>query len=127
MKKRRYYYNGKRVSKGERRIASILIKHKVVFETEKSFDGCINRKGNKLRFDFFLNELNILIEFQGHHHYRPVNKGWRAKRVHESTVLHDKIKKNFCINNGIGLLEIKYDEFEKLEDIIINVINYGTV
>ena len=124
MKKRRYYYNGKRVSKGERRIASVLLKHNISFETEKSFDNCINGKGNRLRFDFFLDKLNILIEFQGHHHYKPVNKGWRAKRVHESTVIHDRIKKRFCLDNGLGLLEIKYNEFDNIEDIILNVLNY---
>ncbi len=127
MKKRRYYYNGKRVSKGERKIASILIKHKIIFENEKTFDKCVNSRGNKLRFDFFLSELNILIEFQGHHHYRPVNKGRRAFIVHKRTVEHDIIKKKFCQDEGLGLLEIKYDEFDEIEDIILKVLNYGSI
>ena len=127
MKKRRYYFEGKRVSKGERKIASILQKHKIQFETEKSFKECINGKGNRLRFDFFLNDHNILIEFQGHHHYHPVNKGWRAKKVHDQTVVHDGIKKDFCLTNGIGLLEIKHTEFDDMENIILRVLNYGSV
>ena len=127
MPKRRYYFNGKRVSKGERKIASILLNNKIKFENEKSFDNCINGKGNKLRFDFFLTEYNILIEFQGHHHYFPVNKGRRAKIVHDKTVIHDEIKREFCSKTGMGLLTIKFDEFDSLEDIILSVINYGKI
>ena len=127
MKKRRYYYKGKRVSKGERKLAAVLEKHNIQFEMEKTFDECRNGKGNKLRFDFYLVQHRILIEYQGHHHYNPVNKGRRAKRVHKTTVIHDGIKKKFCIDKGFGLLEIKHDEFDNIEDIITNVINYGTI
>jgi hypothetical protein len=127
MPKRRYYYNGKRVSKGERKLAAVLDKHNIKFEMEKSFNGCRNGKGNKLRFDFYLEQHNILIEYQGHHHYHPVNKGRRAKHVHDTTIVHDRIKRQFCIDRGFGLLEIKHDEFANIEDIILNVIRYGRI
>ena len=115
-KKRRYYYNGKRCSKGERKIAIFLENNSYKFEQEKTFESCRSPKNNLLRFDFFLPELNTLIEFQGHHHFKPVNKYRKAKIVHEKTKIHDKIKKDFVIKNKITLIEIHHKEYDSIEE-----------
>ena len=41
------------------------IKNNIKFETQKTFDGLLSEKNKKLKFDFYLNNFNILIEFDG--------------------------------------------------------------
>lgn len=120
MPKKRRYYKGKRVSKGEKRISEILDELQIEFESQKTFERCLSPKQNRLRFDFYLPEYNILIEYQGQHHYKPVNKYRRAKRVHDQTKIHDNIKRNFVLDNKIDLIliEIPYWDFDNLYDIL---------
>lgn len=37
---------------------------------EKTFDTCISPLGHKLPFDFYLPTENIVIEYDGEHHYK---------------------------------------------------------
>ena len=122
IRKRRYYWKGRRCSKGEHKISKILTEHNIEFECEKTFDTCRSPKNHRLRFDFFLPTYNILIEFQGHHHFRPVNKYRRAKIVHEKTKVHDKIKREYVQQNNLVLFEIHYKDYENLEEIIMNFL-----
>jgi len=118
MGKRRYYHNGKRCSKGEKRIMQFLEKHDIEYEKEKTYESCRSLKGNLLRFDFFIEENNMLIEFDGQHHIKPVNKYRRAQRVHAQTVKHDAIKDNFVYNRDIVLLRIPYKDMNNIEYIL---------
>ena len=112
MKKKRLYYKGKRVSKGENEIISFLIEYNIIFEKEKSFDNCLSLKGNKLRFDFWLPIFNTLVEFDGLHHFKPVNKHYRAQKTHDLTVVNDEIKNSFCQENNINLIRISYKDIK---------------
>jgi hypothetical protein len=124
MKKKRIYYKGKRVSKGEKRIIDFLIANNIPFENEKIFNDCRGRNNRyPLRFDFFLESYNLLIEYDGQHHYRPVNKGWRAKRVHDRTKINDEIKNNYIVNKKLGLLRISYQEYDDIETILRKVLD----
>jgi very-short-patch-repair endonuclease len=43
---------------------------KISFETQKSFDSCRFPSTNKLaKFDFYIKESNILIEYDGIQHF----------------------------------------------------------
>ena len=42
--KPKFYHNGKRCSKGEKKIALFLDKHQIKFEQEKSFNSCRSPK-----------------------------------------------------------------------------------
>jgi len=120
MKKRRYY-KGRRISKGEKRIAQFFDSHDIEYTREKTFKECVSLSGNCLRFDFYLEQFNLLLEYQGHHHEKPVNKYRRAKLVHEQTVTHDTIKKEFALNKQINLIEIAYHDYEKIDVILIDL------
>jgi hypothetical protein len=122
--KRRTYYKGKRVSKGEKAVIKALNKNNIIFESEKTFTNCRSPKNRPLRFDFYLPEHKLLIEYQGQHHYKPVNKYRRAKIVHTKTKIHDGIKRQYARNNNIKLLAIHYDDFENVEQIITTLL-YG--
>lgn len=121
--KTRYYHNGRRVSKGEKTIAQYLDNNNVAYTQEQTFKNCVNGKNNLLRFDFYLEQFNLLIEYQGQHHYAPVNKYRRAKIVHESTVIHDKIKEDFADTHQINLIKIDYRNYNKIEEILSELLH----
>jgi hypothetical protein len=108
---------------GEYYIKQILEKYNVNYIKEKIFSNCNSLKNNPLRFDFYLNDYNILIEFQGKHHYQPVNKYYRARKIYEQTVRHDNIKKEFCIKHNIPLIEINYKDINKIEEVLVTEVN----
>lgn len=111
-------------SKGEDKILSFLTLHKIVFEIQKTFNGCKNKA--KLRFDFYLPEYNLCIEYQGVQHYKEIEH-WGGAESFKKSIIKDEIKVNFCKNNDILLLTIPYWEYDNIEKILENVIYYNTV
>lgn len=94
-------------SHGEKEIKSYLENHCIKFKTQFTFDGCKNIF--YLPFDFYLPDYNVCIEYDGEQHYRPIDffggqEGF-MKRQH-----NDNIKSDFCLNNNIILLRIRYDD-----------------
>ncbi len=61
MRKRRYYYQNKRVSKGEYLVAKLLEQYNIDFKQEYSYDDLVSDKNRKLRFDFKLDNQDILL------------------------------------------------------------------
>ena len=122
---RRSYYKGRKMSKGEKRIAEFLDKHGIRYRMEQSFIGCVGLRGNLLRFDFFLEDYNQCIEFQGLHHYKPVNKHRRAFRVHKETVIHDNTKRKYLSQYTTKLLEIPYWDYDNIESILTSSLLGG--
>jgi len=120
MNKKRYY-KGRKISKGEKKIAQFFDSHNIEYTREQTFKKCVNFNGNLLRFDFYLEQYNLLIEYQGHHHEKPVNKYRRALITHEKTVTHDAIKETFTQDNKINLIKIYYQDYERVEEILINL------
>ena len=107
-------------SHGEERIRKFLIENNISFEEQKKFNTCKYKQS--LPFDFYLSNLNLLIEYQGEQHYEPLNFSNRSSRF-EGIKLNDKIKKEYCKNNNIPLLEICYSDFKNLENIIQEAID----
>lgn len=52
-------------SKGEYKISQLLNKLKIKYDIQKTFPNCNSESGNLLKFDFYLPDYNILIEYQG--------------------------------------------------------------
>ncbi len=96
-------------SKGERVVAKILTDHNVLFEHEKTFANLVSETGNKLRFDFYLPQSNILIEYDGAQHFEPIER-FGGELGLQNTRKNDQIKNNFCQDNAIQLIRIRYDE-----------------
>ena len=105
-------------SKGEKRIKEILTKYNIKFEQEKKFDNCTNKR--HLPFDFYLIELNSLIEFDGAQHFKEVAL-WGEKLNYIK--LCDSIKNKFAKENNISLLRIRYNEYNKIEELIFKFIS----
>lgn len=103
-------------SKGERKIRVYLESNGISFIREKKFDKCIYKKS--LRFDFYLPDKNLCIEFDGKHHF----KNWVVKNkiyvTLEEVKKKDQIKNAFCEDNNIKLIRIPYTKIKEIEEIL---------
>lgn len=102
-----------RSSKGETFIRNWLIKNKLEFKEQKRFKDC--KYKNTLPFDFYLPQYNMCIEFDGEQHFIP--KKFKSKASNDEKLknlkliqFRDNIKTEYCKNNNINLLRIKYNE-----------------
>lgn len=106
-------------SKGEKEIRRFLEQNNIKFETQKKFEDC---RGNRrpLPFDFYIKDYNLLIEFQGIEHYKPI-PFFGGESSFEKRKILDEIKRQYAINNGYNFLEISYIDFNegRIEDILI--------
>ena len=111
------------ISKSERIIKKWFINNNINYISQKRFKECKDKY--PLSFDFYLPDYNICIEFQGAQHYNPnfylymYKNKTNALKYFELQQKHDEIKKNYCIQNNIPLIEIKYtDDIElKLKEL----------
>ena len=103
-------------SSGENRIRSILFTLRVKYDEEVEMEGLVNPKTKqKLRFDFFLPEYNVAIEYDGSHHYTPKSKyngGCTKKFVKQK--IRDGIKNKYCKENNIVLLRFNKSDYKKM-------------
>ena len=80
-----------------------------------------------IRFDNYIEELNLAIEYDGEGHFIPIDwagKGeeWAIESL-QATQHRDEIKNQYCYEHGIHLLRISYLEINNAKEIIINKIN----
>jgi hypothetical protein len=92
-------------SHGEKSVKLWLDNHSVKYKQQKTFDDCKDK--NLLPFDFYLPDYNCCIEYDGEQHYRPVDY-FGGENSFKKTVMHDKIKNDYCKDNNIKLLRISY-------------------
>lgn len=94
-------------SKGEKAVRSWLEKNNIVFEQQKKFLDCRDKR--PLPFDFYLPDYNAVIEYNGLQHYVAKDYfGGDATLAY--TQRHDKIKEEYCKKNNIGFLCIPYNK-----------------
>lgn len=107
---------GNHMSHGEERIAKVLRELGISFEIQKSFENLLSQKGWKYRFDFYLPDYNLLIEYDGiqHFEYKDGTSGWNNKENFLLTRQRDLDKDDYCIKNKIHLIRIPYTEFSKI-------------
>jgi len=104
-------------SKGERKIRNYLKFNNIDFKSQKTFEGC--KYKNLLKFDFYLPKENLCIEYDGEHHFI-IKEHWGGIKEFKNIQKRDNIKIEYCKNNVIKLLRIKYTDNieEKLNEII---------
>ena len=101
-------------SKGEKKVREYLIENNIIYNPQHKFTDCKHK--NELPFDFYLPEFNLCIEYNGAQHYRPI-KWFGGTETLKKIKLRDNIKKEYCKNNNIDLIIIRYNEnvYNKLE------------
>lgn len=104
-------------SKGEEKIAKLLKNLKYTFNREFTFPDLIDNK--PLKFDFCIfdenNKIICLIEYQGFQHYH-ISNGWNTQKHLEKIQKHDEMKRNYCKNNNIKLIEISYEDYDEINE-----------
>ncbi len=112
-------------SKGEKMIAKYLHENDISFCSEYRFK---NSSIPRRRFDFYIQDKNIAIEFHGRQHYMPSCFGSETKNVDQMFVRNiasDYEKQIWCQSNGITLIEVPYWEFQNISEILDISLNGG--
>jgi hypothetical protein len=107
------------ISRGEEYIKTLLINYNIIFTQQYTFENCRNKR--KLPFDFAIfkdNNLSCLIEYQGIQHYKSVELFGGEKQLLIQQDI-DNIKRKYCIDNNIKLIEIPYFEYKNIEQILV--------
>jgi hypoxanthine phosphoribosyltransferase len=93
-------------------ILGVLDEINIPYTTEKSFPGCVGITGRSLRFDIYLPDRNLCIEYDGPHHFAPRLYGNMtdddASKIFVTQQQNDSIKDKFCEKENIQLLRIPY-------------------
>ena len=104
-----------KISSGEYLIKQTLENMNIQFTRNKRFSDCVNIQ--QLPFDFFIENLNIAIEYDGEQHFRPVEL-FGGQEYFEKLKLHDEIKTTYCEKVGIDLLRIPFTDKNNIKNII---------
>lgn len=111
------------VSKGENKIKEVLTTLGINFIQQYSFEDLADV--GLLKFDFYLPQQNVLIEFQGEQHYKIVPH-WGGKEGFEDRLKKDSMKRSYCLEKGIKLIEIPYWDYDKITtEKFIKMFNIG--
>lgn len=109
-----------KISKGERRVEKGLINLgldiNVDFFEQHRFDDCKNKR--KLPFDFYIPMFNIIVEYDGIGHYKPIRPTESFSKSFNNTLYNDSIKTKYCEQNNIKLVRIPYTSFNEIEQIL---------
>lgn len=102
-------------SRGERTISKHLDKNGVSYYRQYKFSDCKNVF--PLPFDFYIPKFRLLIEFDGQQHFEPM-KFFGGLDAFEKLQNNDRIKTDYCEENCIDLLRIRYDQVDDIPDIL---------
>lgn len=95
------------ISIGEFIISEYLKSRSIKYYTQHTFNDC--KYKHRLRFDFYLPDINTIIEFDGIQHFEPVGIFGGNKSL-KSQIDRDVIKNKYCLDNSINLIRVKYDD-----------------
>lgn len=101
---------------GEMRIRLYLEDKNIDFMQYYWFEDCRDIK--PLPFDFYIPDLNLIIEFDGRQHFEDTGLfSYSLSKTQE----HDKIKNKYCLDNNIKLIRIPYTKINEIEKILDNI------
>jgi predicted Zn-ribbon and HTH transcriptional regulator len=113
--------NKKGMESGASRFVRDIFDHlNIEYEKEKRFTDCINPKtGSQLPFDYYLPEIDTLIEIDGEQHERASF----SKYAHESILERDRLKDTYAKENGIELVRIPARKWSQLPEILHTILS----
>ena len=115
-------------SKGEKRVAQYLDNLGINYIYDKPyFKDLVSVNGRPLRPDFIIPSLKIWIEFDGEHHFKPVDFSSKKsdKQVQEQFKIvqqNDQIKNQYAKDNNWTLIRISFTEYDNIEQILAEYI-----
>jgi very-short-patch-repair endonuclease len=103
-------------SKGIKKIKKILSENGIKFYQEvKIKDRYTERSDQCLRYDFYIKDIKMAIEFDGEQHFKPKRGGQDEFR---KTQIRDKRKNRFSRIKNIDLLRIPFWEEKNIKNIL---------
>lgn len=105
------------MSRGEKYIINYLDNNDISYIKEYKFDNCLSDNDIPLRFDFYLPDFKLLIEYDGQQHFKPLEYfggDCGFKRIKRN----DNIKDNYCLDNKLKLLRIPYEKINSINLIL---------
>ncbi|KRN09378.1 hypothetical protein [Liquorilactobacillus mali] len=105
------------ISKHERFIHQWFVDNNIKDIPQYKVEGLKDKKD--LRFDFYLPDYNIMIEYDGKQHYKAVDF-FGGKEYKMKLNIHDRQKDKYCKDNNIKMIRLTY-KFN--EDEILDVLN----
>jgi len=111
-------------SRGEEKVAGYLNSKNIEYKREKKFKDCINLKtGRKLKCDFYIPKMNVIIEYNGSQHYLPRSFGSdqspeAMQKKLEYTQASDQLKADYALKNNIKLIVIPYTRINSIPEIL---------
>jgi len=103
---------------GEDKIINYFKNNNILFERNKSFKEL--KDVNKLSYDFYLPDYNLLIEYNGIQHYKWIKYFQKTIHSFHKQKHHDWLKRKYAKSNNIKLLTIPYWDFDNLTEILEN-------
>lgn len=98
-------------SLAEQRVINELVKYNIEWHREVSFNGFLTKQNGHYRFDFFLPEYRMCIEYNGADYHREEDR----KEV-------DRIKKEFCHKHKLKLVTLQGKDYyhmpEKIKEVL---------
>ena len=104
-------------SKGEKEIVKFLNKHNINYSRQHKFQNCKNTF--ELPFDFYIPSIRTNIEFDGEQHFIPL-PFFGGQEALDNVKINDKIKSDYCEDNYINLIRIRYDQIDDIYQILWN-------
>lgn len=98
-----------------RETQKILKKYNINFDRQKKFTDCRNKF--ELPFDFYIPSMRTCIEFDGKQHFQPMDF-FGGLKAFENLKLNDKIKSDYCEDNYIELIRIRWDQIDDIHQIL---------
>ncbi len=99
---------------GDKLISKFLKKYKVYFLKQYKFPEC--RNGFELPFDFFIPSMRTCIEFYEKQHYQHIDNF--GIDLYEKLKSDDRTKMEYCDENYINLIIIKYYQIDDISKIM---------
>ncbi len=108
---------------GEVEIYKWLHEQNITFETQKKLPNeSMFCKRQYLVVDFFLPNFNLIIEMNGVQHYHKVEHFNTKDWTFEDQQIRDETLRAYCRIHKVKLLEIKYDEVDRIPKILAKAI-----
>lgn len=119
------------MSNGEYKTMEYLKKNNIIYSHQHKFNDCINpNSGLKLKYDFYIPRLNILIEYDGEQHFRVTGGMIGTHRYTDKELqnlrIRDEIKNIYAKERGIKLIRISYKDIGNIDKILDEQL-YGKI
>lgn len=113
-----FYCENNQISKGIKIIMNYLDTNNIKYSNECFFRNFKSLNGNYFKYDIFLNDYNLLIEFDGEQHFEENNR-----RFSEDVRFRDLLKnRKIIISDKYSLLRISYKEINSIKEILNDII-----